>query len=206
MKHIFRILTLASVFAFYSCNETRREQDQDSNEVAEESNDEKFEDNDMEKDADFVAEAVALNYAELDMAKLGAQRSSNPEVKTIAAMLVADHTKNLAELKTLAQSKAITVPVEAKDADKKDLEKLREEKAEDFDKKWLEKMEDAHEKAINKFERRADNGEDADIKAFAAKTLPHLKMHKDKIDACQEKTKDQGEAAKRNDNDNEDPS
>jgi putative membrane protein len=191
MKRIFKILTVASIFAFYSCNEARREQDQDSNEVAEEANDEKFEDNDMEKDADFVAEAVAMNYAEIDMANLGSQRSSNPEVKSIAQMLVADHTKNLAELKALAQSKSITVPVEAKESDKNDLKKLSDENGKDFDKKWLEKMEDAHDKAINKFEKRADKGEDADIKAFAAKTLPHLKMHKDKIDACQDKVKDQ---------------
>jgi putative membrane protein len=190
MKHIFRVLTLASVFAIYSCNEARREQDQDSNEVAEEANDEKFEDNDMEKDADFVAEAVAMNIAEIKMAQLASQRSTNAEVKSIAAMLEADHTKALNELKTLAQSKAITVPVEAKDADKNDLKNLSEEDAEDFDKKWLEKMEDAHEKAINKFERRADNGEDADIKSFATKMVPHLKMHKEKIDACQDNMKD----------------
>jgi putative membrane protein len=196
MKRIFRILTVASIFAFYSCNEARREQDQDSNEVAEEANDEKFEDNDMEKDADFVAEAVAMNYAEIDMANLAAQRSSNAEVKSIAQMLVTDHTKNLAELKALAQSKSITVPVEAKESDKNDLKKLSDEKGKDFDKKWLEKMDDAHDKAINKFEKRADKGEDADIKAFASKTLTHLRMHKDKIEACQDKVKDQDNSSK----------
>jgi putative membrane protein len=196
MKHIFRVLTLASLFAFYSCNEARREQDQDSNEVAEEANDEKFEDNDMEKDADFVAAAVASNYAEIKMAQLAAQRSSNPEVKSIAAMLEADHTKVLNELKALAQTKAITVPVEEEEEAKNKMNRLRDENGKDFDKKWLEQMEDAHEKSINKFEKRADKGEDADIKAFAAKTLPHLKMHKDKIDACQEKVKDNDNASK----------
>jgi putative membrane protein len=70
------------------------------------------------------------------------------------------------------------------------MEKLSKEDAKDFDKKWLEKMEDAHDKAINKFERRADKGEDADIKAFASKMVPHLKMHRDKIDACQDHLKD----------------
>ncbi|HYD92094.1 MAG TPA: DUF4142 domain-containing protein [Flavobacterium sp.] len=191
MKRIFKILTLASLVAvFASCNETRREQEQDSNEVAEETNDEKFEDNDMEKDADFVAEAVASNLAEIQMAKLASQRSSNPEVKKLAKTLENDHTKVLAELKALAQQKAITIPVEPKDEAKRKMENLREEEADDFDKKWLETMEDAHEKSINKFERRADNGEDADIKAFASKTLPHLKMHKEKIDQCQDKVKD----------------
>jgi putative membrane protein len=190
MKRIFKIVTLASLFAFYSCNEARREQEQDSNEVAEEANDEKFEDNDMEKDADFVAEAVAANYAEIKLAKLAMQRSSNSEVKEIARMLEADHTKVLNELKTLAQSKAITVPVEEEDDAKRKMERLRDEDADDFDEKWLEQMEDSHDKSINKFERRADHGEDADIKAFASRTVPHLKMHKEKIDQCQDHLKD----------------
>jgi putative membrane protein len=198
MKRIFKILTLASLFAFASCNEARREQEQDSNEVAEEANDDKFEDNDMEKDADFVAEAVASNYAEIKMAKLAQQRSSNAEVKEIARMLEADHTKVLNELKTLAQTKAITVPVEEKDEAKRKLENLTEEDAEDFDKKWLEQMEDAHEKSIDKFEKRADKGEDADIKAFAGKTLPHLRMHKEKIDACQDRVKEADKNDKNN--------
>ena len=189
MKRIFKILTLASLVAvFSSCNETRREQDQDSNEVAEEANDEKFEDNDMEKDADFVAEAVASNLAEIQMAKLASQRSGSAEVKQLAQMLEADHTKVLAELKALAQQKAITIPVEPKDEAKRKLDNLRDEDAKDFDKKWLETMEDAHDKSINKFEKRADKGEDADIKSFASKTLPHLRMHKEKIDQVQDKT------------------
>jgi putative membrane protein len=196
MKRIFKVLTLASLFAVFSCNDARREQDQDSTEVAEEANDEKFEDNDMEKDADFVAAAVASNYAEIKMAQLASQRSSNPEVKSIAQTLEADHTKVLNELKALAQTKAITVPMEEEEDAKDKMRKLSDEKAEDFDKKWLEQMEDAHEKSINKFEKRADKGEDADIKAFAAKTLPHLKMHKEKIDACQEKVKDDDKSSK----------
>jgi len=199
MKRIFKILTVASLFAFYSCNEARREQEQDSNEVAEEANEEKFEDKDMEKDADFVAEAVAANYAEIKMAKLAQQRSSNAEVKEIARMLEKDHTKVLSELKTLAQSKSITVPVEEEDAAKRKMENLTDESGEDFDKKWLEQMEDSHEKSINKFERRAEKGEDADIKAFASKTLPHLRMHKEKIDACQDRMKDDDSASAKND-------
>ena len=190
MKRIFQILTLASAFAFYSCNEARREQDQDSNEVAEEANDERFDDNaGMEKDADFVAEAVASNYAEIKMAQLAMQRSNNPQIKEIAKMLEADHTKTLNELKTLAQTKAITVPVEEKQEAKDKAKKLSEEKAENFDEEWLDVMEDSHEKSINRFEKKAENAEDADIKALATKTLPHLKMHKEKIEAADEQLK-----------------
>jgi putative membrane protein len=187
MKRMFRILTLASLVAIASsCNDARREQDQDSNEVAEEANDEKFEDKDAEKDADWVAEVVAANYAEIKMAQLASQRSSNAEVKNIAKMLEADHTKALNELKSLAQTKAITVPVEEKDDAKKDLEKMRSEDAKDFDSKWLNKMEDEHEKDIKKFENESEKSKDAELKSWAEKTLPHLRMHLEKVKACKD--------------------
>lgn len=191
MKRIFKVLTLASLFAVASCSEAKREQNEDSNEVAEESNDDKFEDNDMEKDADFVAEAVASEYAEIKMAQLAIERSTNADVKAMATMLEADHTKTLNELKALAQTKAITIPVEEKDGAKNDIQKLRDEDIKDFDKKWINEMKDEHKDCIDKFEKRADKAEDADIKAFAAKTLPHLQMHLDKIKTYEDKVQDQ---------------
>jgi putative membrane protein len=192
MKRIFKILTLASAVALFSCNEAKREQNQDSNEVAEEANEEKFDDadNGVQKDADFVAEVVASNYAEIKMAQLAAANSTNPEVKEIAKMLEADHTKTLNELKTIAQSKAITVPTEEKPDAKDKMENLKSEKGADFDKKWLEEVSDKHEESIDNFESKIDKTEDAELKAFVSKTLPHLKMHLEKIEACKEKTKD----------------
>jgi putative membrane protein len=35
----------------------------------------------------------------------------------------------------------------------------------------------AHKDAVSLFERYAKGGENADLKAFAAKTLPHLREH-----------------------------
>lgn len=35
----------------------------------------------------------------------------------------------------------------------------------------------AHKDAVSLFERYANGGENAELKAFAAKTLPHLQMH-----------------------------
>ena len=113
MKRIFRILTVVSLASMLACNEGKREHDgdavdnKDSKEQADEANDEKFEDNDMENDADFVARTVELNYGEIKFAQLATQNSSNPEVKKMAAMLVTDHTKTLNELKALASSKSI---------------------------------------------------------------------------------------------------
>jgi putative membrane protein len=192
MKRIIRVFTLVSLVAAlsFSCNETRKEANEDSNEVAEEENDEKFEDNDMENDADFVANAVAANYGEIKFAELATQRSNNADVKALAAQLVADHTKVLGELKTLAASKAISVPTEEEDADKRKTERFYDESGKDFNKKWAKELIDRHEKSINKFEKRYEKTEDAELKAFIDKTLPHLRMHLEKLNTLHEKIKD----------------
>lgn len=192
MKRIFRILTLVSLVSLLACNETKKEADtdnEDSKEVAEEANDDKF-DSDMEKDADFVANTVASNYGEIKFAQLASQNSSNAEVKEIAAMLVADHTKTLNELKSFAQSKTITVPVEEDDEARRKTERFSDDAGKDFDKKWCKEMIDRHEESINKFEKRIDKTEDADLKAWLSTTVPHLRMHLDKLKACHEKIKD----------------
>lgn len=197
MKRIFRILTVVSLASLLACNEAKRENDsdaaydnKDSKEQAEEANDEKFEDNDMENDADFVAKTVELNYGEIKFAQLANQNSSNPEVKKMAAMLVADHTKTLNELKALASAKAITVPVEEDDEARRKTERFADEAGKDFDKKWCKEMIDRHEESINKFEKRIDKTEDAELKAWMTKTLPTLKSHRDQLEAIHDRIKD----------------
>jgi putative membrane protein len=195
MKRIFRILTLFSLVTMLACNDTRKDNDvadtnDDSKEQAEEANDEKFEDNDMENDADFVANTVASNYGEIKFAKLATTNSSNAEVKKIAGMLVMDHTKTLGELKTLAQTKSITVPVEEDDEARRKTERFSDEAGKDFDKKWCKEMIDRHEETINKFEKRADKTEDAELKGWINKTLPTLKNHLQQLEACHERIKD----------------
>ncbi len=196
MKRIFRVLTIVTLVAAFAC-EGRRGNDRDngfdnddSKERADEANDEKFEDNSMERDADWVADVVEANYGEIKFATLAKQRSSNAEVKAIADMLVQQHTKTLNELKTLAQNKSITIPVEEDDEARRKTERFADEAGKDFDKKWTKEMIDRHEESINKFERRLDNTEDAELKTFINNTLPTLRTHLDRLEACQEKLKD----------------
>ena len=46
-----------------------------------------------------------------------------------------------------------------------------------------------HEKDVAEFEKQSQSNPDADVKAFAAKTLPTLKKHLDQIKAIHSKMK-----------------
>jgi len=187
----FSLIALLGLAMACGTDRQRESANEDSNEVAEETNDEKFEARDDRKDADFVAEQVAANYAELEMAKLASQKATHPEVKNVAKMLETEHAKSIQELKNLAGQKAITVPTEPEDQAVRKLDNLsKEEEADDFNKEWTKEMVDKHEKKIEQLEDQLERTEDADIKAWITQTLPNLRSHLDKLKACNDKLKD----------------
>jgi putative membrane protein len=192
-KSIFRISMIALLAFAVSCGTDRQREtaNEDSNEVAEEANEEKFDERDDRKDADFVSEQVAADYAELQMAKLATAKATNPEVKNVAQMIEAEHSKTLKELQSLATQKAISVPTEPEDQTVRKLENLsKENEAADFNKEWTKEMVDKHEKKIEAFEDQLERTEDAELKAWITQTLPNLRSHLDKLKACNDKLKD----------------
>jgi len=58
----------------------------------------------------------------------------------------------------------------------------------DFDKAFASAAVSDHKKAVKAFEKAANEAKDADVKAFAAKTLPALKEHLSMAEALQKKT------------------
>jgi len=50
-------------------------------------------------------------------------------------------------------------------------------------------MVDDHKEDVSKFQDEANKGNDAEVKAFAAKTLPVLQKHLDHIQKIQDATK-----------------
>jgi putative membrane protein len=101
-------------------------------------------------------------------------------------MMVSDHGKANEELMALAKKKNITLPTDA-GSKKTDVDKLTGLKGAEFDREYIDMMVDDHEADVTAFERQATNGTDAEVKAFAAKTLPVLKKHLEAIKAIQAK-------------------
>jgi putative membrane protein len=138
---------------------------------------------------DFMKDAAIGGMTEVELGKLAAQKARNADVKKFAQMMVTDHSKANDELKSLAQKKNITLPSALDSDHQADVDELKSEAPDDFDKEYVEMMVDDHEKDVAEFERQSQNSPDADVKAFAAKTLPVLKKHLDAIKAIQAKMK-----------------
>jgi putative membrane protein len=136
----------------------------------------------------FWTTAAQGGMAEVELGKLAAQKATNPEVKKFAQMMVTDHTKANEELKALAAKKNVTLPADMGSSHKSAMEDLAKLSGADFDKKYVEMMVDDHEEDVEFFDDKTSDS-DADIKAFASKTLPTLQKHLEAIKAIQSKMK-----------------
>lgn len=133
------------------------------------------------EDAKFAVAAANGGMAEVALGQLAQQKAANPKVKDFGAMMVNDHSKANDEMKALAKSKGITLPAAIDAKEQKVKDDLSAKSGSDFDKAYASDMIDDHKEDIKEFENASQNCKDADLKAFAVKTLPTLKMHLDAI-------------------------
>ncbi|WP_090631950.1 DUF4142 domain-containing protein [Parapedobacter indicus] len=171
---IFTVMILFAVCGA-ACNNTNRRTADDSVEQAQGVNDTTAMVN--EKDGDFAVKAADAGLAEVELGKLAQEKATDPRVKDFAQMMVNDHQKANDELMTIATRHNITLPpVISKDqADKQ--RKLREKSGAEFDKEYIDMMVKDHNKVVSLFEDASSDAQNADLKAFASKTLPILKKH-----------------------------
>lgn len=130
------------------------------------------------KDQEFFTKAAAGGMYEVEAGKLAQSKGTSDGVKSFGGMLVKDHDAANDELKALAAKKGAVLPSGLSVDKQRKLDKLSN--AKDFDKDFVKEIGlDDHKVDIALFEKTSKNADDADLKAFAAKTLPTLVAHKE---------------------------
>jgi len=128
-------------------------------------------------DQRFVTNTARDGMAEVELSKIAAEKAMSAEGKNFGQRMADDHSKAGDELKTLAQNKGITVPTEM-DANHKALrDRLLKMSGESFDHAYIAAMVNGHRAAVNAFRVESRTGKDADVKAWAAKTLSTVSDH-----------------------------
>ena len=136
-------------------------------------------------DEKFVKTAGADGLAEVKLGELARDKANGPGVKEFGEMMASDHGKANEELKELAMKKGVTLPDKLEAKHQQTADKLGKLSGEAFDKAYAAEMVKAHKSAVSLFEGEAKSGKDADLKAFAEKTLPTLKTHLEKAQGLQ---------------------
>lgn len=130
------------------------------------------------KTEDFVKEAAASDMFEIASSKLAIERGDDP-TKAFAQQMVADHQKTSGELKALVSGGKVkaTLPSAMTSDQQGMLDKLNGLQGDDFNKRYHADQESAHEDAVDLFKRYGDEGDDPQLKAWAASTRPALEHH-----------------------------
>ena len=130
-------------------------------------------------DRDFIQDQLEDGHAEVMLGQVAAERASHPQVKEFAQMMVREHQTAGEELRQLATAASVQVtpPAQDLDGDHKDLhEELAKLSGLEFDRKYMDAMVEEHEEAVNEVEKKAES-ENAEVRRWAAKTLPKLRQH-----------------------------
>ncbi|MDH6060250.1 DUF4142 domain-containing protein [Chrysosporum bergii ANA360D] len=136
-----------------------------------------------EIDRVYVQEANQAGMAEVELAKLALERSKNEQVRQYAQQMIQDHTPLNQELMQLAQQKGITPSTNPSPKYQALKAQLSEFDGSIFDEAYI------NEAGINGnmenlviHTRQIQLGQDPDLQAFAAKSIPVVETHLQLLD------------------------
>jgi putative membrane protein len=134
-------------------------------------------------DQSFAMKAAQGGMAEVDLGNLAKDKASSDAVKNFGQKMVDDHTKANNELKDLAAKQNITLPTSLAAKDQAEKDRLSKLSGAAFDRAYMKHMVADHRKDVAEFKKESSSGKNADLKAWAGKTVPtleeHLKMAED---------------------------
>jgi len=129
-------------------------------------------------DASMLKDIAQANMAEVETGKLALEKSTNAEIKKFAQMMVDDHSKGLADVKTLASAKGTELPDGPGPMHKTVALEFKALSGDMFNSRYVKQAgvgdHEATEKLLKKTQAEA---KDADLKALAGKMLPIVQGH-----------------------------
>ncbi len=137
----------------------------------------------LNPDQDFITEAVKGGKMEVEMGNLVKDKAQNKRVKAYADMMIRDHTKANGELESILKEKKYSSSSQKMDKQDNHMSSLKNQTGKDFDRAYMKMMVKDHNEDIDLFTKQGNSGKDSQLKDFARKTLPLLKIHLDSAKA-----------------------
>src|SRR5256714_12178220 len=141
----------------------------------------------VSSDEKFADAAAVGGMEEVQLGQLAAQKGASDEVRQFGQRMVDDHSKAGDDLKQVASGKGWTLPSALDAKAQADVQKLSALSGEKFDKEYVGMMLKDHKKDVAEFQKESTGGADADIKSFAARTLPVIQEHLQMIQRIHDK-------------------
>jgi len=131
----------------------------------------------------FVTNAAISDMYEVQAGQIAQTKGQSAAVKDFGKMMVTEHTAMMNQMKPLVTAAGQTPPAGLDERRKGLIDNLNAAGPADFDQVYLSQQEASHTEALNLMRGYGDNGADAGLKAGAAKAVPKVQMHLDKVKA-----------------------
>ncbi len=136
---------------------------------------------------DFAMKAANGSMMEVELGRWAQDHAVSQAVKDFGSMMVTDHSAASSQLQTIASARNISLPGAVSADTRKHMDDLMAKQTKDFDRAYVDMMVVDHQKDVREFEEASRNLPDADLRDFAARTLPTLQKHYDAIKAIRSK-------------------
>jgi putative membrane protein len=131
-------------------------------------------------DQQFLDFAAQTDMVEANIGQMAQSAGTAQAVKDFGQTLVTDHTKDYAQLGTIAKGANLTMPGSIdKEHNKMMIEPFTKLKGTAFDHKFAQEMVAGHTKAIAVYTKESKDATNPDLKSYAAQALPTLQQHLD---------------------------
>jgi len=128
-------------------------------------------------DREFAINTTMVGRHEIELGQLASSRAMDGEVKAFADRMVKDHTSAGNDLSDITTRLGVTIPTEEDTTFNNLKDRLSKMKGTEFDRAYMAEMVQGHEKAAASVETYANSGNNADLKAWAAKAAPVIREH-----------------------------
>jgi len=133
-------------------------------------------------DRTFVSEAISGGLFEVQSSQLALDHSGlDANNRRFAQMMIEDHTRANRELQDIAARHDIVVVARMNSSNQAALDSLRGLGTDEFGARYHSDQVQAHQEAIALFQREAREGQIAELKTFAQRSLPMLQRHLDAL-------------------------
>ena len=128
---------------------------------------------------DFIEQAASSDMFEIETGRMAADKGNHEAVRSFGQHMVADHTQTSQQLLTLAGKHGVAPAGTMEQRHITMANTLRNLSGTAFDQQYIQGQVVAHREAVTLFEQaaQATAPDMADIRSFAAQTLPTLRQH-----------------------------
>lgn len=128
-------------------------------------------------DREFIVMAAQGNNAEIQTSRLALQKSTDQEIRRYAQQMIDEHSRANERLAAVAAQYGVTLPSDPGPLNTAIAQQLTPLNGAEFDRAYMEAQENAHLRSIGLYRTVIQQGQAADVQAYASAILPSVDNH-----------------------------